>query len=361
MKLYCAYFSLLLMVAAAASVPASDPIPGTAQQRPVALVGGTIYPVSGDPIPGGTLVFAGGKIVALGKQVNIPAAALHVDIRGRRVYPSFIACDSQIGLVEIGAVRATRDGSEVGEINPNVRAEVSVNPDSEHIPVARANGVALVESMPTGGLISGSSALLRLDGWTWEDLLVEAPLGIHVHWPRMRVEVPEDDKKSTEARKKRDQQLAAIHEAFAGARAYAKAKSARNAPRSLSVDLRYEALLPVISRERPVFLHAGSQRQIRAAVEWARGEKLRPVIVGGQAAPAMADYLKSNEVAVIYGPVHRLPMRRDMPYDAPFTGPARLHEAGVTFALTSFETSNVRNLPYHAAMAAAYGLAPEEA
>jgi imidazolonepropionase-like amidohydrolase len=343
----------------APSLAGSDQVPGDIEDRPVALVGATIYPVDSPPVPGGTLVFAGGKIVAIGSGVIVPPGARVIDAAGKRVYPAMIDSSTQIGLVEIDAVRATRDGAEVGELNPNVRAEVSVNPDSELIPVARANGVALAASVPAGGLVSGTSALLRLDGWTWEEMVVEAPLGVHVHWPRMTAESG-DDAEAARAKKERDRMLRAVQDLFAEARAYLKASLTSRAA-SREVDLRLEALLPVVLGKRPVFLHCDGEREIRAAVAWARGDGLRAVLVSGAAAAAAATLLRENDVPVIYGPVHSLPRRGDLMYDDPFSAPGRLAAAGVKLAIASFDDSNARNLPYHAATAAAHGLPAEEA
>jgi len=342
---------------------ASDQVPAPVQSRPVALVGGTIHPVEAAPIPGGVLVFDRGRITALGPSASIPADAERIDLGpAERVYPGLIASSTQLGLIEISAVRATDDQSELGDLNPNVRAEASVNPDSELIPVARANGIALAVSQPEGGLISGSSALIRLDGWTCEDLVVKAPLGIHVNWPAMRVEVPGDSGETDRRRRERDRRIALIRDAFRHARAYGGAKAAAaKSGAAAPVDLRWEALLPVIEKNVPVFLHAEDERQIRAAVSWAAQEGLRAVLMGGVGAPRVASLLRENDVAVIYGPVYALPGRRHEPYDAPFSGPAALHRSGVRFAIADFHTYNVRNLPYHAATAAAFGLPAGEA
>jgi imidazolonepropionase-like amidohydrolase len=166
-----------LVVASLALLPCiahcSDTIPGVRQNGPVALVGGTIHPVSGPPIEGGTLVFEAGKITAVGADVEIPSNAERIDLAGKHVYPALFESMSDLGLIEIGSVRATIDKDEAGDVNPNVKAWISVNPDSEVIPVTRSNGVLLALTAPTGGLVSGQAGVLQLDGWTYEDLTLK--------------------------------------------------------------------------------------------------------------------------------------------------------------------------------------------
>ena len=348
----------------------SDQIPAPPQHQPIALVGGTIHTVSGKTIPNGTILFIDGKITAIGTTVSLPDNTLRIDVRGKHVYPALIAANTVIGLTEINAVRATRDFAEVGAINPNVRAEVAINPDSEIIPVTRANGIALALSVPMGGLISGTSALIMLDGWTWEEMTLKAPIGLHVRWPRMqtiegryymRRQTPEERKKAILTGLKQ------IRQAFADARAYWKAKQAeaRKGVPYHAVDARWEAMIPVLEGEIPVFVHADDILQIQSAVEWAAREKIKLVIVGGYDSWRVADVLKEQEIPVIIAGVHRLPFRRWEPYDTPFTLAKKLYDAGVKFCIAtgggSFGAPHERNLPYHAATAAAYGLPKEEA
>ncbi|MGA1201813.1 MAG: amidohydrolase family protein [Planctomycetota bacterium] len=359
---------LLALVGAAliqfGSLPASDPIPGRKQVKPIAIVGATIHPVDRTPIEAGTVLFQGGRIVAIGEGVEIPAGAEVIDASGKHVYPGLIAPSTELGLIEIGSVRATRDQTEVGTMNPNVRAEISINPDSEHLPVARANGIALAVTRPSGGRISGTSALIRLDGWTWEDLTVVAPLGLEVQWPYLATGGRGRrgwGGNAARAQSERDTIFARIDETFTAATVYANARPepADGTLDGAAPDLRMEAMRPAVTGEIPVFLHAEDARQIRSSVEWALGRGLKPIIVGGRDAPTVAGFLAERQVPVIYGPIHRLPSSRDEAPSAPFDGPATLHEAGVPFAIGAFDTSNVRNLPYHAATAAAHGLPPE--
>lgn len=355
-----------LIFAFALNLTASDIIPGKPQNKPIALVGGTIHTITQGTIENGIVLFDKGKIVAVGKNVNIPKDAEIIAISGKHVYPGLINAFTTIGLIEIGAVRATRDATEVGLVNPNVRAEVAFNPDSEHPPVTRANGITMALVVPTGELIAGQSALMMLDGWTWEEMTLKAPVGLHIYWPRMMLpstirflrQSPEELKKETEKR------LQLIRETFQKARAYKKAKEAevqKGIPYH-ETDLKYEAMIPVLEGKVPVFVHANSSKEILSAIEWAESEKVKIVIVGGGDAWKVADVLKSKNIPVILTNIHRLPSTRDSEYDEPFTVAYKLYKAGVKFCIAGEGGYyNERNLPYQAATCAAFGLPKDEA
>lgn len=339
--------------------------PARKQNAPVLLVNATVHPVTAPAIEKGAVLFVDGKITAVGKELTAPAGARRIDLEGKHVYPGMIAANTLMGLVEIGAIRATRDFAEAGEIKPEVRAEVSFHPDSKLIPVARANGVALALVVPDGGLISGSSALMQLDGWTWEGMLQRAPVGIHVRWPSMRMAAQDGERRERE--RARDRKIQKIHDAFTDAAAYLRAKRAEGAdgiPHH-DDDRRWEALRPALAGEIPVFVHADEVRQIQAACDFAKAAGLKLVIVGGRDAWRVTGLLRKNRVPVIVAGVHRLPARRFAGYDEPFTLPKKLFDAGVLFCIAgnggASGTSNARNLPYHAATAVAYGLPREEA
>jgi imidazolonepropionase-like amidohydrolase len=342
-------------------------VPGKPQEAPVLLVGGDVYTVSGDVIPGGQVLFDKGKIVAVGKDLKAPADAKRVDVSGKRVYPGLLSAGSDLGLAEISSVRGSIDRGEAGQVNPNARAEVAVNPDSEWIPVARANGVLLNLTVPNGGVLTGSSALLQLDGWTWEDMTVKAPVAVHLSWPRMAPVRGWEEEETPEAQVRgRDDQLKAIDKAFTDARAYLAGKKAATQPadHKTDFDARWEAMIPLLEGKMPLVVDADEIRQIQAAVAFAAKEKLKLILLGGYDAPLCADLLKKHDVPVIVGGVHRLPMRRDASPDEPFTVPERLRQAGIKFCIAHsgrFGGSNVRNLPYHAGTAAAYGLPQDEA
>lgn len=344
--------SLVLVSAATAQWPARE------QNAPVLLFGGTVHTMEGRVIKNGQVLFEKGKITGVGRNLRAPAGTRRVNCARKHVFPGLIAATSVLGLVEINAVRATRDFAEVGGLTPEVRAEVSFHPDSKLIPVARAGGVLLAHVVPQGGRISGSSAVMMLDGWTWEEMTLAAPAGIHVRWPNMAVGAGEGREKR---RKERDAAIREIQDAFRNARAYGKAKRAEAGGGPYhAVDRRMQALLPAASGQVPVFVHADELRQIRAACDWAKAEGLQLVIVGGRDAWRATELLKAGGVPVIVTAVHRLPSRRFADYDAPFTLPRKLHEAGVRFCISgggrAGDASNERNLPFHAATAAAYGL-----
>jgi len=353
---------VIVLLAATSAVQANDQLPGAPQEKPIALVGGTIHTVSGETIENGTVLFAKGRITAVGAEVGVPEGAEQIDVSGQHVYPALFDAFTNMGLVEINAVRATRDSNETGSINPNVKTHVAVNPDSELIPVTRSNGVLLAVSAPGGGLISGQSAVLQLDGWTYEDLTLKAGAGMHIIWPDMTPRSDPDDESANEQRNERlEERLETLRNTFDDARAYLAAR--KNSDEPPPVDLRQESMRPVLERKMPLIVEAEAIAQIQAAVAFAQQQNVKLVIYGGYDAADCAELLNKHNVPVIVAGVYRLPLRRSDQFDAAYTLPARLHAAGVPFCISGsgrFGASNARNLPYHAATAAAYGL-PREA
>lgn len=334
-----------------------------AQPGPIAVSGATVYPVSGPPIERATLVFERGVITALAPGAPAPQGARVIDGAGLRVYPGLIGASTLVGLTEVNAARATVDIDETGDVTPEVRAAVAVNPDSTIIPVTRSNGVLLAGLMPMGGSIPGRASVIRLEGWTWEDMAVRDDAGLVVNWPSLRPVTAwwmtrSEEEQLEDARKARKQ----IEDAFAGAAAYAKARAADPA---VAEDLRWEAMRGAVEGRAPVFIRAERIDQIQSAVTWAVGAGLKMVLVGGEDAELAADLLKKHDIPVIITGTFSLPRRADAPFDEAFTLPARLHAAGVRWCLAStggaFETPHERNLPYHAGKAVSYGLSPEAA
>lgn len=344
---------------------ASEPVPAPKQKKPIALVGGTIHTVSGPVIDQGTILFDKGKIIAIGTSVTLPADAEKVDVAGKQIYPGIIDANTDIGLTEIGSVRGTIDRAEIGSVNPNIRAEVAVNPESELIPVARSNGVLIAVTTPAGGIISGTTAALMMDGWTSDQLVLQSPLGMVVSWPSM-VYFPGCFMRQSreEWQKQRDLALKTLREAFDQARAYMVAKNAetvKGIPYH-DFDAKWEAMIPVIERRIPVLINADELSQIQAAVSWAEQENVKPVIVGGRDSWRITDQLKAKNIPVILTSMFEAPARRWESYDAVFTTPRKLKDGEVTFCIAGDgDASNVRNVAYHAALAAAYGLPKDDA
>jgi imidazolonepropionase-like amidohydrolase len=355
-----------------AAAHASDEVPPPAQKAPLVISGATIHTVGGPVVANGRMLVERGRITAIagpGEALNVPAGAQTVDLAGRHVYPGFVAANTALGLVEIVSVRATVDTTETGPLNPNARALVAINPDSELLPVTRANGVLAALSVPgaaPGGGIAGTSALVQMDGWTWEEMALAPALGLHVMLPTLRhnpalFRGPTEPLRD-ELRRFTEQRLRQIDDAFAAAAAYVKARAADPAT---PVDARLEGLAAAVQGRQPVFVHADELAQIRHALALAERHALKLVIVGGLDAWRMADVLRERQVPVVIAGVHRLPLRREDDVDGPFRLAARLAEAGVRFCIARpggvGNAANERNLAYEAATAAAHGLPRDEA
>lgn len=334
------------------------------QERPIALVGATVHTMAGDVIEDGVVAFVNGDIIGVGARDQgagaVPRGARIIDLSGQglHVYPGLIGANTLMGLMEIGAVRATLDYNEVGDMTPEVRASIAVNPDSTIIPVTRSNGILTVGVLPTGGTIPGRASVLRMDGWTSEDLTIDDDAGVILNWPSVQIQhgwwVRSSDE---EQRERMREQLQRIDEAFDEAEAYL---ALREADPETPTDLRWEALRGVIEGGDRLLIRANELDQIRSAVTWASGRGYKATIVGGMDAPKCADLLKRHDVWVLVTGTHRLPNRRDDEYDWSYRVPQMLEGAGVTWCLGAsggnFETPHERNLPYHAATAVAYGL-----
>jgi imidazolonepropionase-like amidohydrolase len=328
---------------------------------PKLLRGGDLYTVSHGVLGETDLLIEGGKIAAIGRDLEAPAGCDIVDVRGRRVYPGLIAPFTTLGLIEIGAVRATDDRNEVGEVTPEVSAHVAYAPDSDLLPTVRSHGVTTVQVVPTGSGIAGRSFLTHLAGWTKEDAGIVFDEGLIVTWPSVAIRTgwwvetgPEEQKKRISENRER------ILDSFQTARAY---HHARKAGLNVEYDPRWEAMRPVFEGDLPVYVRADDERQIVEAVVFAERFGLDVVLVGGAEADRVAELLAERDVPVLLGSTTSLPTRPDDPYDARFTLPAELERAGVRFALghLTWGAWDIRNLPFQAGQAIAFGLDPDRA
>jgi imidazolonepropionase-like amidohydrolase len=358
-------FRRLLTVAALSIVGA------TAHADTLVLKNGTIFTASGPTWTNGAVLIRDGRIESVGASVPEKADQT-IDLQGARIFPGLIAPTTVLGLLEIDALRATRDTTEVGDFTPDVSAWIAVNPDSELIPVARANGFTHAQAIPTGGVVSGVSGVIQLDGWTIEDLAVKKAAALHLRWPAFTLDTTpkellanKDAWKSIDDQvRERDRKLRSLDTFFDEATAYSEAKKASGSG-TFRVVPAWEAMLPFVRKELPLWIHADEVRQIRSAAEWAGRRKYRVVIAGGRDAWREAALLATNGIAVAYEHVFTQPVRDIDGYDAQFVAPAVLAKAGVTVAFSEgtdrFGASNIRNVPYAAAQARAFGLPYDEA
>jgi imidazolonepropionase-like amidohydrolase len=337
-----------------------------------------VHTVSGDTITNGEVFMANGKISAVGTNLTAPEVKV-MDLGGQDLYPGMIALDTILGLTEIGAVRATQDSTESGEYTPDVESWIAVSPDSELIPVTRANGVAFFEPVPMGGVVSGQSGLVAVEGWTSELRAVKKPMALHLFWPSMELDTSVRERSRTkggggtppksldEQTKERTAKLHALEDFFNEAAHYEKAKIAGVNGKGSAQEIipAWEAMLPYIRGELPVTVHADEIRQIKAAILWSSTNHLKVIIAGGRDASMAADLLAARKIPVVYSHTFTLPSRDSDSYDVQFKAPEVLRKAGVqvTFGngLSTMDAALTKNLPYSAAQAVAFGLPEPEA
>lgn len=346
----------------------NDQIPGEEQKRPIILKGGILHTVSTDIFEGYDILFSKGKIVRIEKNIMASPETDVYDVFGKHIIPGYIAPITRIGLVEIGLVKQTRDFAERGSFNPNVKANVSYNPDSDLIPITRSNGVLVVNSVPAGGRISGQSSVMMLDGWTWEQATLKHPSGLHINWPSMRINYGANVKKSEKQQKEEIQKsIRDLDHMVRDVRAYFQRikQRSRIAGERQKSDLRLESMIPFVVEKKKIFIHADEARQIKSAVEWAKKNDLKIIIVGGSDSWRLTDLLVKNNIPVVIDQVEKIPTRRFEPIHLPYKLPFLLKQAGVQFCLNTIigypHDGNIRNLPNEAMRAAAYGLDKSEA
>ena len=346
----------------------NDQIPGEDQKRPIILKGGILHTVSTDIFEGYDILFSKGKIVRIEKNIMASPETDVYDVFGKHIIPGYIAPITRIGLVEIGLVKQTRDFAERGSFNPNVKANVSYNPDSDLIPITRSNGVLVVNSVPAGGRISGQSSVMMLDGWTWEQATLKHPSGLHINWPSMRINYGANVKKSEKQQKEEIQKsIRDLDHMVRDVRAYFQRikQRSRIAGERQKSDLRLESMIPFVVEKKKIFIHADEARQIKSAVEWAKKNDLKIIIVGGSDSWRLTDLLVKNNIPVVIDQVEKIPTRRFEPIHLPYELPFLLKQAGVQFCLNTIigypHDGNIRNLPNEAMRAAAYGLNKSEA
>ena len=331
-----------------------------------------VVTVSDAEIESGTIVIRDGKIEAVGANVPVPPGAQTIEARGLWVYPGMMDAGTSMGLVEVGqGASGTVDTAEVGELNPNAKAILAVNPHSAHIAVTRVDGVTTVVSIPLGGLISGQAAIINLVGTSPMEMAVTPYAALVINYPRTSSGggggffAPTQQTNLSEALATANRQVEQIRKLLREAEAYGRAQEAyakdKSVPRA-DQNIILESLVPYVRRERPVIFRADREHEIRGAISFAEEMKLNPVILGGDDAWKISGYLKDKNVPVILTGILDLPGREDDFYDTLYENASKLQKAGVRFCISSGDSgANVRNLPYYAGMAAAFGLPKDEA
>ncbi|EGN74335.1 amidohydrolase, imidazolonepropionase [Idiomarina sp. A28L] len=351
--------SLAIGLAISSAAIANNVVPGSNQSQPVLLQGGTVHTVSNGVLEGADIIFADGKIIEIGMNLSAPEGARVLNISGQHVYPGFIALDTTLGLVEMGAVRATVDTNEVGNFTPEVQAHHAFNADSDVTPTIRYTGITHAQIVPQGSLVRGQSSLLKLDSWNWQDGLEQGDLGIHLTWPRVGLNNAWWERRSAaEQQKAQSEQRSELSDIMETAKVY---HEARDRGVQTRIDRRWEAMRGLFTKEKKLFVHADDRRQIEQALAFNERHGFDLVIMGGRDSWMVADKLAAANVPVVFGSAYGLPARVDEAYDTAFTTPARLAEAGVEFAIAYPGFWDVRNLAFAAGNAVAFGLDYDQA
>lgn len=333
---------------------AQNPVPGAPQAEKIAIINATIHVGNGQVIENGQILFSAGKIESVAGPTKRAFPDYKViDAKDKHIYPGLIALNTGLGLTEIGAVRATKDDREVGSMNPNVRAMIAYNTDSQIIPTVRSRGVLLAQTVPTGGTISGKSSVMQLDAWNFEDAVKAEDEGMHFNWPwRQRYSWWTGTVRTND---KYDQEIEELNIFLRQAKAYCAAG------RSGATQLKLAAMCDVFKGKTKAYFHVDEARDIQAVVTLAKEHGMKPVIVGGTEAYLVADFLKKEGVTVVLSSTQALPSGEDEDIDQAFKAPAQLAAAGVPFVISHGGYWEQRNLPFVVGTAIAYGLNYEKA
>jgi imidazolonepropionase-like amidohydrolase len=338
---------------------AQNPVPASAQAKPITILHGTAHLGNGKVISDAAVTFENGKIVFVGSAADVKVSTgdnnVLIDATGKYIYPGLINCNSTIGLTEVDMVRSTRDFSETGDYNPNVRSAIAYNTDSKIIPTVRSNGVLLAEVAPQSGTITGQSSVMQLDGWNWEDALYKADVGIHLHWPSMRISKTNENDPEEKQRERIFSRISKLEAYFKEAKAYSLSKK----PDELN--LRFEAMRGLLDDTKKLFVHAHYIKEIESAIGFCNRLGLKMVLVGGSDSWMATNLLRKNNIPVIILQTHNLPPREDSDVDLPYRLPSLLQKDSILFAIAFDGSWNTRNLPFEAGTAVAYGLTREEA
>jgi len=335
--------------------------PSPAQSGVIALTNATIHTGNGQVMENGMIVFGGGKILDVRPTAAIADVRV-IDMKGKHLYPGIIAPSTNMGLVEVGSVRATFDFNELGDINPSIRSLVAYNTDSKVINTLRSNGVLLAHIVPRGGSISGSSSVVQLDAWNWEDAAYKADNGIHYNMPAL-INRPGFFNRRGGA-EQGDPVKRGLDRIEETRKFFKEAKAYNEITKHDAVNLKFEAVKGLFDKSQTFFVHCDLVREMMVAINFAKEFGFKLCIVGGSDSWIIANILKENNVSVILSEPHSLPATDDDDVDQPYKTGAALQRAGVLFTICQDGGDGFwqqRNLPFQAGTMAAYGLSKEEA
>ena len=351
------YIYILALVFISNTIFAQNQAAGSPQTKAIALVGATIHTATGQVIENGVIVFSKGIITAVGAAGTAydKATTETIDVGGKSIYPGLISPANSLGLVEIDAVRATNDLSEVGGINPHVRALIAYNTDSELIPTVRSNGILITQPTPQGEIITGMSSVMQMDGWNWEDAVLKKDDGVHLNW--IGYFKRDFESGSTKRNDKRDDMLRELDKTFNDAIAYAQVKS------PAVINVKMEAMKGLFDGSKNLYINADYGKEIIEAVQFAKSKGVKNiVIIGAEESLMAADFLKENNVSVIVSSTHRLPNNVDDDTDISYKLPQLLAQKGILVGLAYVGLNwRTRNLPFLAGTVAGHGMDKEDA
>ena len=353
----------LLALIAVVSINAQETVyPAKKQEGPVFIMNGTVHVGNGQVLNNTSIEIKDGKITAIGSNITPSAGATVADAKGKHIYPGLILANSNLGLIEINSVRATADATEIGDYNPSIRSLVAYNTDSKVINTLKSNGITHANIVPEGGTINGSSSVVQLDAWNWEDAAYASDNGMHMNMPALfnrpnrfaaflGQQGPQQD-----PIKRGLEQIEEVKVFFREANAYLSQSQ------HSTTNLKFEAVKDLFSKKQKLFIHCDVVREILAAIDFKNEFGFDIVLVGASESYQVADLLKKNNIPVILSQMHALPTLADDAVDLPYQLPALLHKAGVLFAINDEDGQHRgKNLPFNAGTAAAYGLPKEDA
>ncbi len=338
---------------------AQNPSVSKQEQGTTVISNAKIYIGNGTEIQNGALIFENGIIKAVGDNnlaKNYPNAK-QIDAKGKSIYPGIISPNNALGLTEIEAVRTTSDFQEIGQFNPNIRALIAYNTDSEVIPTVRGNGVLITQATPEGGIISGRSSVMNLDGWNYEDAALKKDDGLWLNWPSKITSSFDFTTFSREKKKNEnyDNQVNEISNYFNFTKLDKTSKTAEN--------LKYQAVASILSTNARLYIRFETDKEALDAISFIKKYEIKyPVMVGIVSSDLICDLLKVNNIPILIPTTHRLPEKDDADIWEAYKLPKRLFDKGILVGMFYNESYwRTRNLPFVAGNAAGHGLTKAQA